>query len=268
MGTTTIEARAALRFRPWNRSVLCALFLSLATVAGLHAGPPFLTDDPEPVDLHHWEFYVFGQGDRTGDYNSISAPAIELNYGIAQDTQLHLIAPVANFSSLGSEWASGYGDTELGIKYRFIDETDACPQVGIFPLVELSTGNSARGLGNGRTWYQLPVWVQKSWGPWTTYGGGGVVLSSSVGPRNHGYAGWLVQRDIGQHLTLGAELFQQAADAAGGPSSTVANAGGYLKFTDNFNLLFSLGRSISGERRTVWYLGLYWTGGPERAPGK
>jgi hypothetical protein len=24
------------------------------------AGPPFLTDDPVPVDLHHYEFYIFG----------------------------------------------------------------------------------------------------------------------------------------------------------------------------------------------------------------
>jgi len=24
------------------------------------AGPPFQTDDPEPVDFRHYEFYVFG----------------------------------------------------------------------------------------------------------------------------------------------------------------------------------------------------------------
>ena len=30
-----------------------------------------------------------------------------------------------------------------------------------------------RGLGNGRAWCKIPLWIQKSWGPWTTYGGGG-----------------------------------------------------------------------------------------------
>jgi len=35
------------------------------------AGPPFLTDDPEPVDLKHWEVYVFGQGDRTADADAV-----------------------------------------------------------------------------------------------------------------------------------------------------------------------------------------------------
>lgn len=27
------------------------------------AGPPFQTDDPEPVDFHHYEFYTFGNAD-------------------------------------------------------------------------------------------------------------------------------------------------------------------------------------------------------------
>ncbi len=230
---------------------------------GAQAGPPFLTDDPEPVDLQHWEFYVFGQGDRTADANAISAPAFEFNYGIAPNTQFHLVAPIANLSTPDAGWTSGYGDTEVGIKYRLLDETDSRPQIGIFPMAELATGSSSRGLGNGHTWYRLPVWIQKSWGPWTTYGGGGIALNSAAGQRNHGFAGWLVQRDIGRYLTLGAELFGQEADVEGGRGYVLANAGGYVKFTKNFNLLFTAGRSISGERHTVWYVGLYWTGGRE-----
>ena len=35
------------------------------------------------------------------------------------------------------------------------------------------------------------------------------------------------------------------------------------EFTENFNLLFSAGHSIAQQRYTVWYLGLYWTGGPK-----
>jgi hypothetical protein len=220
------------------------------------------------VELNHWEFYVFGQGDRSGGFNAVSVPAFEFNYGIAPNTQLHLVAPVANLSSPGSGWTSGYGDTELGVKYRFIDETDALPQVGIFPMAELSTGASGRGLGNGRTWYRLPVWAQKSWGPWTTYGGAGLALNSAPGQRNSGFAGWLVQRDLGTLVTLGAELFWQGDDPTTGRGVLDANLGGYVKFTEDFNLLFSLGHSVSGERNTVWYLGLYWTGGPSASERK
>ncbi len=240
--------------------------LALLVSAALHAGPPFLTDDPEPVDLHHWEFYVFGQGDRTSDANAIAAPALELNYGIASNTQLHLVAPIAHVSGPGTSWTSGYGDTELGIKYRLLDETDTRPQIGVFPMAELATGSRGRGLGNGRTWYRLPVWMQKSWGPWTTYGGGGAALNSAPGARNYGFGGWLVQRDLGKYLTLGGELFGQGPDTDGGRGFLAANAGGYVKVSDNFNVLFSAGHSLSGERHFLWYLGLYWTWGPaERA---
>jgi hypothetical protein len=242
--------------------------LALGSAALVVAGPPFLTDDPEPVDLNHWEFYVFGAGDRSAGFNAVSGPAIEFNYGIAANTQFHVIAPVADLSTPGSGWTSGYGDTELGIKYRFVDETDTRPQIGIFPMAELATGSSERGLGNGRTWYRIPVWIQKGWGPWTTYGGGGLALNSAPGQRNSGFAGWLLQRDLGKVLTLGTELFWQGNDTNNGRGVMDANLGGYLKFTEDFNLLFSLGHSISGERNTIWYLGLYWTGGPKGAEKK
>lgn len=251
-----------MRTRTFPGRALAGILLLLVSVVGMRAGPPFLTDDPEPVDLNNWEFYIFGQGDRTDGGNAISGPAIELNYGIATNTQLHLVAPIANVSSSGTGWSSGYGDTEVGIKFRFIDETDSLPQVGIFPMAELPT--ASRGLGNGRTWYRLPLWIQKSWGPWTTYGGGGEALNSAPGQRNYSFAGWLVQRNVGKSLALGAELFSQGAITEGGRASTLTNVGGTFNFTEKFALLFSAGRSISGARNTVWYLGLYWTGGPQK----
>jgi len=245
------------RFPAW-----AAVALALACQPAARAGPPFLTDDPDPVDLHHWEFYVFELGYKSVGSDLIEAPAIELNYGVAPDAQLHLVAPIANSSQPGTGWASGYGDTEAGLKYRLVRETDSLPEVGVFPKTELATGDGTRGLGNGRTWYQLPLWVQKSWGPWTTYGGGGAALNSARGQRNYGFAGWLVQRDIGRYLTLGSELYRQGADTTADRGFLALNAGGYIKFSDSFNLLFSVGRSLSGDVHTFTYLGLYWTWGP------
>jgi hypothetical protein len=240
----------------------CVLIFAFAFAGRLSAGPPFLTDDPEPVDYQHWEFYLFATGDRTGRTDTVDGPAVELNYGVAPETQLHLGVSVANFSADGQPSSSGLGDTELGIKYRFLQETDTRPQIAIFPAVELPTGSASRGLGNGRAWYHLPVWLQKSYGPWTTFGGGGVALNSAPGQRNYGFGGWAVQRDFGPHFTLGAEIFRQGADTDDDHGFTAANIGGYLNFTKNISLLLSTGRSFAGDHHTLWYLAFYSTWGP------
>jgi len=224
------------------------------------AGPPFLTDDPEPVDYQHWEAYLFTLGDLHRGGYAVEGPAVEMNYGVLPDTQLHLIVPATTVGDSGvPPTRSGLGDTELGVKFRFVHETNGWPQIGVFPFAELPTGSSRRGLGNGRAWFQLPLWVQKSWGPWTTYGGGGAVLNSAPGQRDHPYGGWLVQRDFGKHLTLGGEIFAQGKDADDDRGFAALNFGGSYNVNENFSLLFSAGHSVAGDDHTLWYFAFYWT---------
>src|SRR5471030_1909707 len=94
-----------------------------------YAGPPFFTDDPEPVEYKHWEVYLASQYLKTADARSGTAPHIEVNYGAYPNLQLHVIAPGTFDRPSGRPAAYGYGDTELGAKYRFMQETDHRPQV-------------------------------------------------------------------------------------------------------------------------------------------
>ena len=96
--------------------VFLAAGLSLILATQTFAGPPFLTDDPEPVDYQHWEFYVFGNGDHTSlDHYAINGPAVELNYGVLPDTQLHLVLPMTTVGADGGPTEAGLGDMELGV---------------------------------------------------------------------------------------------------------------------------------------------------------
>lgn len=253
------------------RSTACALITSalmLGPGAAL-AGPPFMTDDPAPVDYKHSEFYVFSTYDKTNDGKDITAPAFEYNYGAFPGGQLHIVVPFLNTSPNDTASHFGISDVEIGIKYRFLEETDTTPQIGIFPMAELPTGDSDKGLGNGQTWWRLPVWIQKSWGEWTTYGGGGYVINHADGQRDYPFGGWLLQKDFGERWTLGGEVFARGKDTVDGRATTLLNVGGYYKFTPDFNLLFSVGRDVSGERHTVAYLGLWWAfGGDEKTEPK
>lgn len=242
------------------RSVAAGLQALVASVAW--AGPPYRTDDPEPVDYRHIEFYTFTAGTSVeGDTDGVG-PAFEFNYGALPDVQLHVAASLAFNDPADGPSHFGYGDTELGIKYRFIheDEKGATPQIGIFPTIELPTGSERRGLGAGFTRLFLPVWIQKSFGNWTTYGGGGRWFNKhrATGDTDYWFLGWLLQRQVTKHLNLGGEIFHQTRDNVAGKASTGFNLGGVYDFNDHHHLLFSVGSDLqhpSENNRFSWYFG-------------
>lgn len=236
-----------------------AIFSIFAATA--FAGPPFLTDDPEPVPFKHWEFYLFSIVDDRPHSTSGTGPAFEFNVGALPNLQLHLVLPLGFTAPQGEPSAYGLGDMEFGIKYRFIQEGDYRPMVAVFPLLEIPTGDADRGLGNRRAWAKFPLWLQKSWGPWTTYGGGGYAINPAPEQRDFFFGGWLLQREFGERLTLGGEIFAQGRSSDDTRSFAVFNLGGFFHITPNFHLLFSGGHTLVGGSHTIGYLGLYWTGG-------
>jgi hypothetical protein len=241
--------------------VLIGIFISFTISAAALAGPPFRTDDPEPVEYRHWEVYIASQGSVDRDETSLTAPHIEVNYGIYPNVQLHLIAPFAYVKPEGEPSHYGYTDIELGAKIRFIQESTWRPQVGIFPLIVLPTGDKDRGLGTGKVQAFFPLWMQKSWGPWKTYGGGGYWINPGSGNKNYWFLGWEVQRDITKYLTLGAEIFYQSASEEGGKSDVGFNVGTIINFSDLHHLLLSVGRDFSGPNNFSFYIGYQLTFG-------
>ena len=249
------------------QQVLGAAFLLLAwSGTPAFAGPPFQTDDPDPVPFRHFETYAFELSDGThAGGTALEFPAWEMNWGAVPNLQLHIVVPMlTNFSPGGGPISFGISDIELGAKYRFVKETKRRPEIGIFPFIELPSGNAARGLGVGKTWYRLPLWVQKSWGNWTSYGGGGAVVASAPGYQNYGFAGGLLQRTINDKLTLGGEIFSHGPEGAASTaprSAAMFDLGGYYTIRNGFQLLFAAGHSFAGEGETYTYLALYWTWG-------
>lgn len=247
----------------WTCGLAAALALGPLVT---RAGPPFLTDDPEPVEYQHWEVYVASQHMESADGWTGTAPHIEVNYGVIPDVQLHIIMPLAyNVPSQGEDHY-GYGDTELGVKYRFVHETDEFPQIGVFPLLEVPTGNSDYGLGSGHLQAFLPLWVQKSWGAkdsqWTSYGGGGYWINPGAGNQNWGFVGWLLQKQVTPKLTLGGELFHETPKQAGADSDTVINVGGIYDFSEVHHFMVTVGHTVQGPHEFVAYAAFQWTFGP------
>jgi hypothetical protein len=231
-------------------AVLAMACASLIVPTVVLAGPPFLTDDPEPVDYQHHEFYIATQQVKTADVREGTLPHFEYNYGVAHDMMLHVIVPYAFASPVDGPRQRGLGDIELGLKYRFVQESDNVPMVGTFPIVVTHTGDADKGLGNGATQVFLPIWLQKRWGDWQSYGGGGYWINHADGSRNHWFFGWQLQNDLSDHLTLGGELFHSTEAAPGEGSSSGFNIGGIFNFDERNHLLFSVGRGLTNVDAT------------------
>jgi hypothetical protein len=249
---------------PFNARHITVTALFFVLIAGGRAwgGAPFVTDDPDALEYKHWEIDLFSTYSHTGGANSAQVPALELDYGLFTDVTLHAIAPLTLDQVPGGSVHYGYGDTELGVQWRFFHETGYLPEIGFYPLVEVPTGNSGRGLGNGQTQVFLPIWFQKSFGKdkeWTTFGGGGFWYNPGVDQKNFFQVGWALQRDFNEHLTLGGEIYHESAAADDENGHTAFNLGGYLNFDEHNHFLFSAGRDIEGPNRFSCYVGYQLT---------
>ena len=220
-------------------------------------GPPFVTDDPDPTEYKHWEIDAFATYNHTARGDFAQLPALEVDYGLIPDVQLHAIAPLTLSRVSGGATEYGYGDTELGVKYRLVHETDVLPEIGVFPLAEVPTGDPGRGLGNGQTQFFAPLWFQKSFGKdkeWTTFGGGGFWYNPGEGNRNYYRFGWELQRDFNKYLTLGGEIYHETPMSADDHGHTAFNLGGYLNIDAHNHVLISAGRDIEGPGRFACYV--------------
>ena len=148
------------------------------------AGPPYVSDDPQPTDYRHFEIYAFTAGTAArGDVGGASG--IDFNYGAAPDLQLTATLPIGFDRPTGGKNSFGLSNIELAAKYRFLHQDSFGLDVSIFPRIFLPSGSNV--VGNSAPALLLPVWVQKDWaGGWSAFGGGcGVGLRYDINETYH-----------------------------------------------------------------------------------
>jgi len=211
------------------------------------AGPPYVTDDPVPTDYRNWEIYTGIQyqnqccGTVTAD-----VPFAEFNYGAMPNVQVSITLPM-ELDVLGTQQRYGYGITEFGIKTRIVAESDNRPQISFYPSIQIPS-QAGRHVETF-----LPLWLQKSFGPWTAFGGGGTYLNPGPGRLNSTFVGGALERNISGATAIGIETYHQGADATGGSSITAANAGIVAQIGDYHAILFSFGRAFNGAATFTAY---------------
>jgi hypothetical protein len=231
------------------------------------AGPPYLTDDPDPVDYRTFEIIPAFTLDRARDGDEESLPTADFNYGIWPDMHLNIQSEFTREAPSSGPSESGLGDLRVALKWRFHKEMDDSPEIAIYPAVILPTGDAAKGLGNGQVSYQFPVWLEKNWGQgWSSYGGAGWTLNRAPGQRDYWYGGWQLQRQLSDAWNLGGEIYSQGATGVGAAGWTALNLGGAYKLDPHASIIFSFGQSFAGASQALGYLGVDFTWGQGNKP--
>jgi len=111
-------------------------------------------------------------------------------------------------------------------------------------LAESPTGNTDRGIGSGNWQFFIPMWLQKSFGPWLMYGGSGYWFTSGVSKNNWWLFGYTLQRQITDFWSVGIELYHTMAKNQFNDEETYVNIGTVYDFSKLHHILFSMGRGI------------------------
>lgn len=245
---------------PEMRHFAVSIAMMILMSASAVAGPPYVTDDPQPTDEGHYEIYAFTAGTTTMEGTAGQA-GIDFNYGGAKNLQLTMVLPIAYDSPNHQPGVVGFGDIELAAKYKILNQETFGIDVAVFPRVFLPTNTNA-ALGDKHPSYFIPLFVQKDWGNWGAFGGGGCTINRGGNSQDFCRMGLVVTRRVTPEFQLGFEVYHQTPDQKGARQSTGVGLGAIYDLSEHYHLMASAGPGIQNaslSNQASWYAALLFT---------
>jgi len=240
--------------------ILAGIALILGSVPGLHAAgsPPFITDDPGTPGPGHWEINTGVSIERRPGLTLSELPLFDINYGVGETLQLKYEMPYLVQREAGQPQLSGWGNSEFGVKWRFLDTGEGGRSMSVYPQLEFNNPRSSaddRGLVEDGSAFLLPVQFEQGLGP--------VTLNLQLGRefRSSGdswFYGIILSHQLQKKIEVGLELAGTAATKLDRSQLTL-NFGATYEISETSSLMISIGRELHNHdepRATlVGYLG-------------
>jgi len=150
------------------------MLVGLLWAATALGGPPLLTDDPDTPGPNHWEINVATMSEEISRGWLLATPLLDMNYGAGEHIQLKY---QVQFNELvpapgGGGVQAGMGNSLGGVKWRFLDQTNAFPvEISTYPQVEFvyPSSSATRGLADRGDNILLPIEVERQFKSVTMY---------------------------------------------------------------------------------------------------
>jgi hypothetical protein len=223
------------------------LFLFGIRLCG-QGGPPMLTDDPGTPGPNKWELN-FGWTTQLSPGTDLTAlPEIDLNYGIGERVEITYFADYYALRTDGEGTRWGLSDSELAVKWRFLDTGDGGVQMSVYPQVNFLTPGShsdRRGIAEGATTYQLPVEFEKDFKQLSVDVDLGRLFASGGEP-----GGWFGGVCLTHQLAKGWDIDGEVhleTDASTSRSESILNLATRIDLAENYTLMLLVGRDLSND---------------------
>jgi hypothetical protein len=216
-------------------------FLPAAAVA--QGGPPMITDDPFTVGSNNWEINLLPTMERSRGTAVFEAPNVDINYGVGDRIQLKFEVPLIIRKDDGQPAIGGVGNTGIGVRYRFIDESKHGFAMSTYPAFEFNnrTNSVRRGLADAGHRLFIPVEIARTVKGFGINAEAGYLIEQYGG--NSWEYGFLFGRDVSDRFEALGEI-HGASPENFSASDLVLNVGSRVAMSDRLTVLMSVGRSL------------------------
>jgi len=238
--------------------LIAIIFAFLVLTGSVYAGPPLITDDPDTPGDKKWEINIAYILEHYAAATVHQTPLLDLNYGVGDNIQLKYELPWIVISG-DAGTRSGLGNSNAGVKWRFLDEKQSIVSMSTYPQLEFNnpTSSARRGIVDDGPTLRLPIEAAKTLGPI------GVTAEVGYAVRRHNdddqwFYGIILSHDVLENLTLMGEINGESSRNLI-QNNAVFNIGTQWNFSKNYGLLASAGRSFrngTDDPSLLLYLGI------------
>jgi hypothetical protein len=194
-----------------NKAFTIPLALALTVGASAYAGRPLAIDDADPVDQGQFEFEMGATCEHDSDCKHWDYPAgltcglvsgVEVGVGFGGQFE-ERTERIEDSDTEVCTREHGIGDLVIGAKWRFLGESAWYPRQALVPSIKFPTADDTKGLGSGKTDYDLTWIASKNMGE-------KIGLHINVG---YSWIGELEGEDVGDMLHYGVAADYQILNA-------------------------------------------------------
>jgi cobalt/nickel transport protein len=150
--------------RSTAHKALLLILLTFSLSSPAFALRPLTTDDAYTVEKGTFQLEAGFDATRQDNHDREYYPSLTLTYGLLEQLDLALGSGYLFFDPKEGKRENGFGDTELKLKYRPVDEKGWIPSLAVSGILKIPTASDSKGLGSGQTDFGINAIATKKFG--------------------------------------------------------------------------------------------------------